>query len=240
MDAKCTCQVCGEHLDFPEASAGQSVNCPHCQCDTMLSIQPEQPAAVVDYKDKSVPVADRIASYKAHLEATKGQREADLAEIKRHTQPLNTKCPHCGSESTIKCSVAYQSGTSRGSFSGIGMDLAGDIGGFGGVKTSQTAFAASLAPPKIQSTTQPQWLMGLIVGGLAAILGFGYLVDDDTKVKWPCIVAILCGIVTAIASAIKLAADHNEVKKQATIAMMKWMNEWVCTRCGSRFDPNPK
>lgn len=240
MDSKCTCQVCGEHLAFPEEAAGQSVNCPHCQCDTILSIQPEQPAVIVDYNDKSLPVADRIASYKAHLEATKGQREADIAEIKRHTQPLNTKCPHCGSDSTMKSSVAYQSGTSRGSFSGIGMDLGGDIGGFGGVKKSQTAFAARLAPPKIQSSTQPQWLIGFIVGGLAAILGFGYLVFDDTKIKWPCVVAILFGIVAAVASGVKLVAVPNKVKEQATIAMMKWMNEWVCTRCGSRFDPNPK
>ena len=240
MDAKCTCQVCGGHLAFPEEAAGQSVNCPHCQCDTMLSIQLEQQAAVVDYKDKSLPVADRIAAFKAHLEATKGQREADIAEIKRHTEPFNTKCPHCGSDSTMKCSVAYQSGTSIGSFRGIGMDIDGDIGGFGGVKTSQTAFAASLAPPKIQSTTDMGWLGLIGLGVLAVILGFGYLVDDDTKTKWPCIVAILFGIVTIVASGVKLTADHTAVKKQAAIAMMKWMKGWVCTRCGSRFDPNPK
>lgn len=42
--AKCSCQHCGTHIEFPVAAAGRSVACPHCQEPTEL-IPPAPPAA---------------------------------------------------------------------------------------------------------------------------------------------------------------------------------------------------
>lgn len=42
-EAKCNCQNCDEAIAFPSEMAGQTVACPHCQCETLLTIkQPSQ------------------------------------------------------------------------------------------------------------------------------------------------------------------------------------------------------
>jgi hypothetical protein len=80
--------------------------------------------------------------------------------------------------------VAYQSGTSTGSFGGIGIDLQGDIGGFGGASSSQTLFAQSVSPP-IAPGSNKLGLILLIVGGLLTILGIGSpLLGETGMVKF--------------------------------------------------------
>jgi hypothetical protein len=39
-EAKCSCQYCNGHIAFPKEMAGQSINCPHCQLETLLFIPP--------------------------------------------------------------------------------------------------------------------------------------------------------------------------------------------------------
>jgi len=36
--AKCVCQHCGGHIEFPAHGAGQKIDCPHCKWPTMLSV----------------------------------------------------------------------------------------------------------------------------------------------------------------------------------------------------------
>jgi hypothetical protein len=36
--AKCSCQHCGGHIEFPAEGAGQVVKCPHCGWDTFLTV----------------------------------------------------------------------------------------------------------------------------------------------------------------------------------------------------------
>jgi hypothetical protein len=39
-ELKCNCQYCNGHIPFPAEMAGQSINCPHCQLETLLFIPP--------------------------------------------------------------------------------------------------------------------------------------------------------------------------------------------------------
>jgi DNA-directed RNA polymerase subunit RPC12/RpoP len=42
MIAKTSCQHCGEHIAFPSEGDGQTIECPHCKSETLLSIPPEE------------------------------------------------------------------------------------------------------------------------------------------------------------------------------------------------------
>lgn len=47
-ESKCSCQRCGEHIEFPLAMAGQDVACPHCGRETILmlpTVKKAMPAA---------------------------------------------------------------------------------------------------------------------------------------------------------------------------------------------------
>jgi len=37
-EAKCNCQHCDGHISFPLEMAGQAINCPHCQVETLLFV----------------------------------------------------------------------------------------------------------------------------------------------------------------------------------------------------------
>ena len=39
-ELKCNCQHCNGHIAFPSEMAGQSINCPHCQLETLLFMPP--------------------------------------------------------------------------------------------------------------------------------------------------------------------------------------------------------
>ena len=41
-EAKGICQHCEGHIAFPNELAGQTVECPHCKCDTFLVIPPPE------------------------------------------------------------------------------------------------------------------------------------------------------------------------------------------------------
>ena len=38
LHAKCSCQNCGTHLEFPIEAAGMLLDCPHCRQATLLSL----------------------------------------------------------------------------------------------------------------------------------------------------------------------------------------------------------
>jgi hypothetical protein len=42
MTAKTSCEHCGEHIAFPIEGAGQKVECPHCKCETLLSVPADE------------------------------------------------------------------------------------------------------------------------------------------------------------------------------------------------------
>src|ERR1035441_2945936 len=41
-ESKCNCQYCNGHIAFAAEMAGQSINCPHCQLETLLFIPPAE------------------------------------------------------------------------------------------------------------------------------------------------------------------------------------------------------
>jgi hypothetical protein len=152
---------------------------------------------------------------------------------------MKTKCPSCDSENTTKCSVAYQTGTSTGSFGGIGIDLQGDIGGFGGVSSSQTLFAQSLSPPKVPNSN-PLGLILLGIGGLTVlllVLQAGLSDDSDAHNNGISILITIVGILLIIMGIFMLSTDHMRKLNLHNVALIKWERQWICMRCGTKFEP---
>ena len=54
-EAKCDCQHCGVHIEFPAEMAEQTITCPHCQAETLLITQP---AAIPPVSDLQPEVED--------------------------------------------------------------------------------------------------------------------------------------------------------------------------------------
>jgi hypothetical protein len=44
--AKCACQHCGGHIEFPVQGAGQKIACPHCNWETVLSLPHVAPVEI--------------------------------------------------------------------------------------------------------------------------------------------------------------------------------------------------
>jgi hypothetical protein len=44
--AKCSCQHCGGHIEFPIDGAGQKIACPHCNWPTLLSVTQHAPVEI--------------------------------------------------------------------------------------------------------------------------------------------------------------------------------------------------
>src|SRR5262245_37482872 len=48
LEAKCSCQQCGNHIVFPLEAADQTVDCPHCGRKTRLSLEALPPVSSPD------------------------------------------------------------------------------------------------------------------------------------------------------------------------------------------------
>jgi Zn-dependent protease with chaperone function len=46
--AKCSCQKCGNHIEFPVSAAGAGIDCPHCAQPTVLNLIAPEPVASAD------------------------------------------------------------------------------------------------------------------------------------------------------------------------------------------------
>ena len=156
------------------------------------------------------------------------------------------KCPACNSENTVKCSVAYQAGTATSSFGGVGIDLSGDIGGFGGVGSSQTLLARSVSPPQPRAKVfNPLTSLFLIVTRslflIAGVIGTAYGIIDYTEptphAKLPDILTICLSVVCLFVAVYLLSAEHARVMEAHRRDLEKWARQWVCMTCGTRFEP---
>jgi hypothetical protein len=59
-EAKCNCRHCNGHIAFPAEMVGQSINCPHCQLETLLFIPsvapvPKHPATPAKVSKPKAP-----------------------------------------------------------------------------------------------------------------------------------------------------------------------------------------
>jgi predicted RNA-binding Zn-ribbon protein involved in translation (DUF1610 family) len=151
-------------------------------------------------------------------------------------------CPKCGSEDTIKCSVVHQAGTTTGSFVGVGVDMAGGIGGFGGRKTSRTLFATQAAPPPAPGIDFARvFLVCVLI--LVAIVGFfvgmASFTDQGAQSKWVVIlsfIGFICGGAGAVAVSITMTRDNKRAAAEHRAAIFEWQRQWVCQRCGMTFE----
>jgi hypothetical protein len=82
-EAKCDCQRCGGHIAFPGEAAGQTVECPHCQCETILS----------------APCAETNQIVNCPCQHCSGAIEFDASELVEENSVV--PCPHCGLETKL-------------------------------------------------------------------------------------------------------------------------------------------
>jgi Short C-terminal domain/Domain of unknown function (DUF4429) len=85
MIAKCDCQNCGGGIEFNAEELTEencTVECPHCSQQTKLSISKEGLLSIA--QDKSKPIEERVAAFKARMEATKPERDARLKELEEY------------------------------------------------------------------------------------------------------------------------------------------------------------
>src|SRR5664280_2319022 len=95
MITKCSCQHCSECIEFESndlVEENSIVPCPHCGLETKLYVDEnahkESSTTFVD--DKSKTLKERIAAFKAHSEAIRPQREADLRKLQETVNKYET------------------------------------------------------------------------------------------------------------------------------------------------------
>jgi hypothetical protein len=95
MITKCFCQHCGGGIEFDASELAEEnciVPCPHCGMETKLHVVQNSndvsSTAFVD--DKSKSLQERIAAFKAHSEAARPQREADLRKLEEVVNKYET------------------------------------------------------------------------------------------------------------------------------------------------------
>lgn len=140
-------------------------------------------------------------------------------------------CPECGSDSTQKAKVLYESGTSTSTatMAGIGVGTGGRVGvGVGaGRGSSQSELAKKLSPPAKPGSIAP-WVFIIIL----AIIIF--------------IIAIQIGDIGAGVFFILVAGGfgmlgYRGIKKEDDKGASyndeyaKWERLWYCVRCGHTF-----
>ncbi len=153
------------------------------------------------------------------------------------------KCPYCGSDDCKKVSLAYEAGTSKGTFGGVGLAAGGGssgsvVGGtgFGGNTFNQTLLAKRLSPP-----TEPQPVSAIICGLIAIsslISAFSILYDpkSDSRIEG----CVVCLIIAAIMGFLvrNQWMKHVEKRKEYARILALWQDSWVCLRCGRDWQPD--
>jgi ribosomal protein L7/L12 len=82
-EARCDCQQCGGHIAFPIEAAGQSVECPHCKNQTLLSLAPDEISQFVS----------------CSCQHCKQPFEFDASKLVEENSLV--PCPHCGQETKL-------------------------------------------------------------------------------------------------------------------------------------------
>lgn len=82
-EAKCACLYCGEHIAFPIEAAGQKIECPHCQCETLLS----------------TPSAELNQIVSCPCQHCRGEMGFDASGLVEENSLV--QCPHCGLETKL-------------------------------------------------------------------------------------------------------------------------------------------
>jgi len=140
------------------------------------------------------------------------------------------ECPNCASTDVVKASVAYQMGTSTGSYGTVAIGAADGqlgIGRTGGRSTSE--FAQGLKPP----SSAPSELGCAVFAGFAVIFGIGWLFDPPSHdALWA---ALMIGPAVAVGYfTYKAMAPDQQAERRAKLD--KYEQLWVCLRCGQTAD----
>lgn len=248
MDLKSPCEHCGQNLVFPENMLGDQINCPHCNETTKLwATSPGGPTAATTTNPNltQCPDCGKTVSIRA---STCPQCGAPLASQGIAGVPtaspapasglssaqgqttFASACPQCHSDNTVKCSVAYASGSSTGAFGALGIDSGGNVGSIGGSSSNQTLLARKVAPPQ-EERIGCLWV-GFVVG---AFICLGALVAMSETLLGGAFFLLIGGTLCAL-PIIKSWQIHNKLPEYEK-RLQFWNASWVCLRCGRIFKP---
>lgn len=159
---------------------------------------------------------------------------------------MSYKCPSCGSSQTASIGVARARETQSGKFGGLGIDTGGEIGVFGGVTSSTSAFGKTLAPRAMTAEKRTTIVPAIVIvlGGFLAFVFWiragGVPRGDRGQLYFAAIVALVAAVAGVVWFAVNAMfnakAEEIEVGYQAR-ENAKWSKKWVCYQCGEKFDP---
>jgi len=140
-------------------------------------------------------------------------------------------CPKCQSENTVRCALAYASGSSTGVFGALTLDGGGNLGSVGGSSMNQTLLARNVAPLK-EDSVGCLWV--LVAPGVLLIL-LGVAVTPNSEMGLIPLIGgfALCGIPMAKSSQIE------NKKPEFERDLERWQDSWICLRCGKIYLPKP-
>jgi hypothetical protein len=154
----------------------------------------------------------------------------------RTPEKVDARCPKCNSDNTVKCSMAWQSGTTTSNIGGIGIDLAGDVGFGGGITKSSTLLASQVAPPKKESVSYILVFI-LVVVAIVFLLSTGLVLDGDTDPRWPWGIAAFISFPILAFGVYCSDRDGKRREREHKDRIRAYLLQWVCLRCGTIYEP---
>lgn len=143
-------------------------------------------------------------------------------------------CPECGSDSTQKAKVLYESGTSTSTttMAGIGVGTGGKVGiGVGaGRGISQSELAKKLSPPA-KSGPIAFWLFLLISGMIFFLFAIILFLIGHIG---PGVYFMLLAVGFGMPGYIGLKKE-NDKQARYNDEYPRWEQLWYCSRCGHIF-----
>lgn len=105
---KCSCQVCGEHVEYPPSYEGQQVACPHCGQGTLL----QQPRIQASPTPSAIPAAPPMGGMPPpSAAASPAASPAAQPEVDEGPDPY--LCENCGADMIPEDKVCVECGHRR-------------------------------------------------------------------------------------------------------------------------------
>lgn len=126
-------------------------------------------------------------------------------------------CPSCQSTDCAKLSMIYDGGIAKAKSTTMKRGMFGSISDTEG--HTMTLLAERAAPPK-RLKSGCAWTIVMLIG-------VACLVTPATMVGF----AILAG------GAVGLHMENKKITAANALALATWERRWMCTRCGTQFEP---
>jgi len=136
--------------------------------------------------------------------------------------------------------MIYQSGTSVGSVSGIGIDGDGGFGLASGRGVSHTLLARKAAPPSSPIFYLVLGFIFIVGGFFATFTGASYTVLYFSVTLWAPLIGFCLAVAVGVLAFKVIYDGYKKHQAEYEIQADRWENSWMCLRCGYSWMPRPK